>query len=54
VGFYAAGYLEGYTTAASICNALYNVNTTAFGGNGTLRAAALQFLQKVCLLGRPL
>ncbi len=34
-------------TAPSICNHAFNVNATAFNGNGTLRAMTLSFLLKV-------
>ena len=46
LGFYAAGFLEGYVTAASICDFSYDFSVNAFAGNETYRDVVLSFLTK--------
>ena len=48
LGFYAAGYLEGYVTSQSLCDFSYDFSQSAFDGNATQRDEVLNFLYKVC------
>ena len=45
MGFYAAGYLEGYLTAESICDFSANIIANQFQGNETLERSAITFLR---------
>lgn len=45
LGRYAAGFLEGFVTAAGICDFSFDLAAVSFGTNETLRALTAQFLR---------
>ena len=45
LGFFAAGFLEGYVTSQSICDFAYDFETVTFDGNNTLRDVVVTFLR---------